>query len=681
MAEVVGFLRQDATFGEKETLKLLSRNLPKEYTVYVETPIRKKREMRYPDFIILTNYGVIVLEVKDWVFIEGADPHGATIRTRTNEVRREHNPVTTAREMAIDLSNQLKSRFGRDEPSIHVPWGYAAVMYNLSAQAINNVRVPWGEYFVIGQHDLENPDLLLNRLKQTMTAERMRDLTRHEMDQIRATIYPVVESVHPDRAPVILNEQQERIVAEPVHIVPEPVSKAKQKREQVHRLARLFEEFKPVEEEDALPPEGERISQNVSIRLVRGFSGSGKTLVLVQRARFLAAQYPEWKIGLFSFNKPLQEQFEQEFKGTNIRPRTFHSLCWRWLNLDKDSEASLEEWLIQQAQHHPIITRLGNHQSKNEINWLRDIGIDTLEDYLPADRKGIGRDVRLTAQDRTELFQVYTSYRQYLKENNLWDWHEVPLLTLQAMDQRGISENDLYDAILVDEAQDWAPIWFKIINRLIRPQTGFIFLADDPSQSIFRVFSWREKSIPVVGRTRWLRIPYRNTYEIYRAAYAIIADHAEIQKSLSEEGEVIVPEISQETMRHGAPPLIRKCRNVSEELLSIKNTVNILRSEGLPEKHIAVLARYQSQINPLRTALQGTNITVHMMHSFKGLEVEAVIIPHIHCTFQHSEDEAGERRLLYMAMSRARSRLYMTCSSSLPQPFENLRKQQLVEII
>jgi hypothetical protein len=36
MAEVVGFLRDDATFGEKHTLDFLKRNLPKEFSVYVE---------------------------------------------------------------------------------------------------------------------------------------------------------------------------------------------------------------------------------------------------------------------------------------------------------------------------------------------------------------------------------------------------------------------------------------------------------------------------------------------------------------------------------------------------------------------------------------------------------------------------------------------------------------------
>ena len=49
--------------------------------------------------------------------------------------------------------------------------------------------------------------------------------------------------------------------------------------------------------------------------------------------------------------------------------------------------------------------------------------------------------------------------------------------------------------------------------------------------------------MPVAGRTRWLKIPYRNTQEIYEAAYGMIADHDEIQKSLTEDGELVTPDL------------------------------------------------------------------------------------------------------------------------------------------
>ncbi len=293
MAEVKGFLREDATYGEIQVLKYLEQNLPKEYTVYVETPIHKKREIRYPDFTVVTNYGVVVLEVKDWVTLIGrADPTGVTVFTRNGESRWEKNPVNTARDMAITLSNEFNNRWTKGKPGEAIPWGYAAVLINLKSSVITQLQSIWGEEFVLGKDDLDIPDLLLTRIKKTLSADRMRSLTSEELTFIRATIFPAVEFQIPGRPDIILDVQQEKLVSEPLGQEQPPVSKRAKQIEQNARQEALFEAMKAEKPQEQLPPEGDRISQNVSIRLVRGFSGSGKTLVLIQRARFLAAQYP-----------------------------------------------------------------------------------------------------------------------------------------------------------------------------------------------------------------------------------------------------------------------------------------------------------------------------------------------------------------------------------------------------
>jgi superfamily I DNA/RNA helicase len=69
------------------------------------------------------------------------------------------------------------------------------------------------------------------------------------------------------------------------------------------------------------------------------------------------------------------------------------------------------------------------------------------------------------------------------------------------------------------------------------------------------------------------------------------------------------------------------------------------------------------------------------MHSFKGLEMEAVILPYLHKTFARPEDEARQRRLIYMAMTRARSQLYMTYCGRLPKPYDLLARESLVDVI
>jgi len=681
MAEVVGFLREDATHGEKETLKYLRHNLPKEFTVYVETPIHKKREIRYPDFIVLTGYGVIVLEVKDWVQVTHADPDGATVRTRKGETRHEPNPVTKAREFAIVLSTELNKKRHGNGAGESIPWSYAAVLSNLPYSVITQLRNPWGEEFVLGEDDLIVPDLLKNRLKMTFPVERMRSLTRMELDLIRATVYPVVEIEIPGRPAFVLDETQEKIVAEPVR--PEPPARVKPKDDE-HRQDELFESIKtpePEKEEEALPSEGDRIVSNTAIRLVRGFAGSGKSLVLIQRAKFLAAQYPDWKIGVCTYNKQLQEEFVTAFEGTPVRPRTFHNLCWSLLPQQGDA-VDIEKWLDANKFDFGIIRKISSASVKMELDWMHDMGISERESYLKVERRGIGKDLRLSAEQRAQMFDVYEAYHAYRAENKLWDWESLPMLVDQELSAGRITP-ETYDAILIDEAQDWAPNWIRVINRMVNPESGMIFLADDPSQSIFRNFSWKEKGMHVSGRTRWLKVPYRNTQEIYQAAYGMIADHAAIQASLSDEGELVKPDLLSAPMRHGARPLVQKCGSLEKELEFIKERIVMLHQEGYRDDQIVILTRYKNTINTIQNAMKGFNVGIHVIHGYKGLEKEVVFIPHLQKTFQKEDEEyiTAERRILYMAMSRAREQLFMTYFGALPRPYEDLRKNSLADFV
>jgi len=682
MAEVFGFLRDDATAGERITCNLLEKNLPKEFSLYVETPIRNLRNLRYPDFVILTNYGVIVLEVKDWVTVTKADPQGATIRTRSGETRFEHNPVGKARKFAIALSQELNYHRYSDGVGEAIPWSYAAVLINLPMSVITQLRRPWGDEFVLGKTDLENPDILLDRLKKTFPVERMRALTRSELDSVRATIYPVVEIQLEGRPPFVLDTIQEKLVAEPVVQDKSKEVQRVKKEEEARRQSDLFTEIQSVPLEEGLPEQLHGFSTNTSIRLVRGFSGSGKTLVLIQRAKFLAAQFPEWSIGVLTYNKPLQKQLETAFSGTGIEARTFHKICWDMVNCNDQSEVDLADWLHDHRFDYPEINKLGETHLKEEIDWLRDVGITTIEAYLEIERHGIAKDLRLTTDQRRKVFDIYQAYRTYLREQSLWDWEEIPLMALENLKQNP-SLSKKYDVILVDEAQDWAPIWFQIVTRLLNPDHGTLFLADDPAQSIFRYFSWKEKGVAVVGRTRWLKVPYRNTYQIYKAAYGLIDGYKDIQSSLAEEGELITPELSDAEMRSGPRPLIRRCGGIKEEYSMVKNMVDTLKQSGIRADQIAVLVRFNSDKEPFENALRGTEVIVHPIHSFKGLEMDAIIIPHLQKTFNNPEPlrETSERRLLYMAMSRARSTLYMTYSGRLPAVYDSLRSQSLVDLM
>jgi len=128
-------------------------------------------------------------------------------------------------------------------------------------------------------------------------------------------------------------------------------------------------------------------------------------------------------------------------------------------------------------------------------------------------------------------------------------------------------------------------------------------------------------------------------------------------------------------------PILRRLPGITEEKDYIRNIVDSYLSQGFSPRQIAVLCRHKDDINNLTSRLQGTGVRLDTCHKFKGLEVEVVIIPFIQKSFLDSTQEAGERRLLYMAMSRARSQLLLTYSGKLPPIFQSLIQKDFVDHI
>jgi hypothetical protein len=666
-AEVIGYPNEDATYGEKATLRLLQANLPKEFRVFVEPPIHQKRENRYPDFVVLTNYGVIVLEVKDWVDIENVDSYGGTVLTRSNDRRHEFNPVTKAREYGIALFQNLRDNDPRRAYS-KIPWGYAAVMYNLKPATLTQVRRPWGEEFVIGWGDLQTSNQLTKKLRETISTDHIHPLTKEEMDYARSVICPSALVQTPNRKPVILDETQTKLVVQPP---PEPAKVIVVKKDQTVEMFPA-EPTKPIPAAQLTPDQVADLFEKTSVRLVRGLAGSGKTLVLIQRAKFLADRHPEKKILVLSYNKTLASHLKGNFAdyADNIRSTHFHSLCKDLLGPKWISPEDSEGWVELHHGDYAELVDLSVDFLKDEITWIKDTGVGSLEHYLRVERKGRGKEKRLTQDGRKAIYKLLEDYNHSLPGRNVVDFADIPNMVLDNI-ENGSIQPSLYDVILLDEAQDFAPSWIKVITKVLNPKEGVIFLADDPTQSIYKQYSWKEKGIPVVGRTVRLGIPYRNTFQIFKLANDLVKDDEVLKQKLREEDIDLNMELPADSMRQGERPLMMKANNIIEEADFIKRSINDMKAKlGLSAKQFVVLTRSKRKQERLKGHLKDVNITVSTFHAYKGMECEVVFLCGMEETFKDASDEnsiAEEKKLVYMAMTRARQKLLMTYLGSLPK--------------
>jgi len=255
----------------------------------------------------------------------------------------------------------------------------------------------------------------------------------------------------------------------------------------------------------------------------------------------------------------------------------------------------------------------------------------------------------------------------------VWDEYftrVVPGLLLRAYDDGRLPQGT-YQAILVDEGQDFADHWYRALLRALDPTTNSLFIALDSSQNIYRrKVSWREIGVQIAGRTRVLRVNYRNTRAILSAAYNLIRELDRAEPSGDDTtDERVVPE---RALRSGPVPTVRRLAHREASRAFVLQWIRERLAQGVAPAEILVLGLVKRTMHDFADLLQRSGIAARMLgassrrdgvrvstiHGAKGLDADRVIVLDGHRL--DARDEVEGRRLLYIAMTRARTGLCVT---------------------
>jgi len=450
-----------------------------------------------------------------------------------------------------------------------------------------------------------------------------------------------------------------------------------------------LERLEPVSIQEILTKEAIDAAESSPVRLVRGVAGSGKSLVLIHRVHYLAETYPELSVLAITFNKHLAERLRAriEIELPQVEVSTFHQLCVRVI---KDSGEAWHSPIRRDGflQGYVRDTRaaqaLGVEFLDAEIGWRKDVGLLDNTAYLAAERKGRGK--ALDRNGRAIVNAAWDAYRDY--QNRLaisrqaWrDWEDVGSEALRLLEKTDHRLKHSYDVILIDEAQDFAPVWIQTIKYLLKPN-GTLFICDDPTQSIFRQYSWEEKGVSVRGRTKLLTVPYRCTRQITELAYSVI-QHDSVLKQMAD--EIVSPNIDSPFVLSGDVPHLAPCRNEAETVARTHDYVEEWAGRGVAYEQIAVLCPSKAVVKYF-AELREKGVYVENFEKVKGLEFQAVVIPFLCRAFgregeQHNDEEIShKRRMLFTAMTRARILLAMTHQGALPPMLESIRPYVFIRV-
>ena len=550
--------------GERRVFVALRDHLPEDYLVYYDIPV----DGRHPDFVVVgADLGLVVLEVKDWRLKSILEVKADQIRLRQGEGELDVlNPVRQVRGYLLKAVDALKRR-----PRLCVDsqlccgWGAGVVFPYLTPDEIRepslfgpSLEEALGAGLVLTGSDL-TPETLLPRLRKLLPA---RGATRgmldpQQLDEIRGVLHPEIRigwgATGAEIVRVMDLEQE--------------------------RLAR---------------------SLGDGHRLLRGVAGSGKTIVLISRARYLRAQHPDWRILVVCYNRVLADSLRTAIGAERVEVSTFHAWCTR---------------------------------------QLKAAGIEIPEP------PGRGQQ---------------------------WDdfWVEtVPQLLSQAFDAGRVPTGS-YQAILIDEGQDFADNWYRLLLRALDPNANQLFIALDSSQNIYRRrISWRALGIQITGgRTRVLKRNYRNTKPILSAAYRLVHD---LDAAEADPGDLVsslvVPD---QALREGAAPEVERLELAGGIRQHARDWIGARIARGVSPEDILVLGHNRLGMEKIAGWLDGQKIPasflpdrridgtvgVSTIHSSKGLDAGHVLILNAHeLDGLRTREEA--RRLLYIGMTRARDEL------------------------
>jgi mRNA-degrading endonuclease RelE of RelBE toxin-antitoxin system len=433
---------------------------------------------------------------------------------------------------------------------------------------------------------------------------------------------------------------------------------------------------------------------------VLGGAGTGKTVVALHRARHLAkrALGSDGRILVTTFTKNLAGDLEAHLDAlcgperARIDVQHLHGWAAQFLKSrgSKVSFASDE----QRAHHWEVAVSEAAPDGLDDPDFLQDEWSSVVQaqglleegDYLTARRAGRGR--RLSRVERKEVWRVFACYRSKLERSGLMEADDIVREARLLMARGGAP---LYTAVVADEAQDFSENDLRLLRKLAPEGPDDLFLVGDGHQRIYgRVASLSRAGINVRGgRTRRLKLNYRTTQRIRSWSVALLAG---MHVDDLDEGEDTLK--GYYSLRQGKAP---HCAHFATEAEEAKFVVEQLRTwidagkddPAFGPSSLCVVARHRRQLEgrykplleqagiPTRLVTReesklGEGVRLATMHRVKGLEFSKVLIagvqdgefptPRKRHTDEMSrlQHEESERRLLFVAATRARDELAVT---------------------
>lgn len=427
---------------------------------------------------------------------------------------------------------------------------------------------------------------------------------------------------------------------------------------------------------------------------VSGSAGTGKTIVALHRAVFLAKKYSEERILLTTFSPMLANTLKGKLrKLIGKQPRLAEQIQVSAIN---DTAVGLytanfsKPTLVTGKELTPIIQEIVVRMTGLKFSipflvseWEQVVDMWQLkswDDYR--DVKRLGRKTRLSEQQRAMLWSIFQEVNAYMEQNKLLT-HAGIFDQLTSFFQT--EKKSPIQHVVIDEAQDLTVYHLKFLVALGLNNPEALFFAGDLGQRIFQqAFSWKAIGVDIRGRSKTLTVNYRTSHQIRQHADKLLgADIQDVDGNVEERNKTV-------SLFNGPDPIIRTFSTETEEQIYVSEWIADQVKSGVANHEIAVFVRSNKELARSKKALEKAHLAYNVlddivdtstdkaaistMHYAKGLEFKAVVVMACDDEIIPSQDRIStvtdnadleevyntERNLLYVACTRARDFLLVT---------------------
>jgi superfamily I DNA/RNA helicase/mRNA-degrading endonuclease RelE of RelBE toxin-antitoxin system len=439
-----------------------------------------------------------------------------------------------------------------------------------------------------------------------------------------------------------------------------------------------------------------RGDKNGPVRVLGG-AGTGKTVVAMHRAKWLASNFgaTNKKVLFTTFTRNLARDIEQNLQ----------KICSSD-ELSRIEVMNLDAWVVSFLKKHGydyglLLNSKLEKQLWNEAfaekpanldldlaffqeEWSRVVqpqSISSVEEYKHASR--LGRGTRLNRKQRIEIWPVFEQYRHLLTSNHLKETDDVYRDARSLLESRPDLRPNL-SSIIVDEAQDMGTQAFMLIRAIIPAATNDLFIVGDGHQRIYgkNKVVLGQCGIDIRGRSARLKINYRTTDETRKLAVGIL-EGVEVDDLDGGQDD----QSYYHSLIHGPQPEITRFDSMEQQCQRI---IEVIKAQNLDPEACCVVARTRYEVNAIKDWLMKNQqmvnqidgsanktpegaLNIATMHRVKGLEFDAVFLASANkgliplttvlnsssdaVTYRQRENE--ERALIYVSLTRARKLAYV----------------------